>query len=229
MVKKLIPIVVLSFLPLAAPAEAAILQNTQPADFESGEFIPDSTASLTRFSDAIETTFQTRELPSGAYTLWWILFDQPDLCIDGCGIDDLDNEAVGVSGFWASGALVGEDGIGNFEARLEVGQLPQEDDQILFGDGLKDPFATEVHTIARWHGPASEDPNLLEKQLTTFNGGCATSENPDGFPCADLQFAVFPAASEVEAVPEPSLIFSLLTLATVGTGSVLKRRLRRLT
>ena len=227
MKRALIPVIALISLPLATPAPAAVLQNAQPLDFESSALIPDATASLTRFSDGVETTFQTRELPAGAYTLWAILFDQPDFCIDGCGIDDLDNEAVGVSGFWATGGIVGDDGIGNFEARLEVDYLPDGDDQVLFGDGLQDPFATEIHTIARWHGPTSEDPDVLEAQLTTFNGGCATPENPDGFQCADLQSVAFPAVSDPTAVPEPASMFGMLTVVAVGLGSAFNLRLKR--
>ncbi|MEM9007060.1 MAG: PEP-CTERM sorting domain-containing protein [Cyanobacteria bacterium P01_F01_bin.86] len=225
MMKTLIATVLLGILPFAAPAEAAVLQNGQPANFESGALIPDATASLFRLSDAIETTFHTRELPAGAYTMWWVFFDLPENCIDGCGVDDLENEAVSPSVFWASGDIVEADGIGNFEASVGLGELPDKYDQVLFGDGLQDPFGTEVHTIVRWHGPASDNPDLLEQQLTTFNGGCATPDNPDGFQCADLQSVAFAAVSDTAAVPEPSMLLSLLTLATVGTGSALKRRL----
>ncbi|MEO0534161.1 MAG: PEP-CTERM sorting domain-containing protein [Cyanobacteria bacterium P01_A01_bin.123] len=222
MINKVIPIIALSLLPLAAPAKAAVLQRSQPTAFGSGEPIEDSTASLTRLTDAIEISFETQSLPAGTHTLWWILFGQPEFCTDGCGTDDLSNEAVEASSLFGTGIIVGEDGVGHFEARLEVGELPQGEDQVLRGDGLKDPFGTEVHALTRWHGPASDDPDLLEKQISTFNGGCATPEEPDLFPCANLQATVFPATSEPEAVPEPSSILGFLALVTVGAGSALK-------
>jgi hypothetical protein len=45
--------------------------------------------------------------------------------------------------------------------------------------------------VVRTHGPASDDPNVLERQLTMFNGGCEDVATQDL--CVDIQVGVFPS------------------------------------
>lgn len=166
-----------------------VLQTSQVSALDTGLPIHNAFAILERRDDGVELTLDT-ELPTGAYTVWWVVFNNPEFCVDGCGSDDFERSAVNTSIFWATGEVVGDEGIGNFSAQLLEGTLPEGSDQVLFGDGLVDSFSAEIHPIVRSHG--SVILGLEEEQITTFDGGCPPNE------CEDLQFAVFPAFSDSE-------------------------------
>lgn len=154
---------------------------------ESGEVIaPEDRqdkglAKLERNDDGVELNIWTTHLPAGAYTVWWVVFNNPDACVDGCDGADLGNPAVEGSVLYATGGVVGASGFGYFRADLEVGETEGE---VLFGPGLLDA-GTEIHFVIRNHGPASSDPDELEAQTTTFEGGC------DVFDCYDPQAGIF--------------------------------------
>ncbi|MGH9370762.1 MAG: hypothetical protein ACRD15_04450 [Vicinamibacterales bacterium] len=101
---------------------------------------------------------------------------------------------------WATGGLVGDNGVGHFDAHLEVGVLPALPGQIAFGPGLLDAQNAEIHYVLKYHGPAAADPAILQKQITTIYGGCSggPGQAPDPvvahrlFPCFDIQAAVLP-------------------------------------
>jgi len=40
---------------------------------------------------------------NAAYTVWWIVFNNPSACTGGCGADDLGNPATAASAFYAAG------------------------------------------------------------------------------------------------------------------------------
>ncbi|MDJ0573301.1 MAG: hypothetical protein QNJ53_30290 [Pleurocapsa sp. MO_192.B19] len=145
-----------------------------------------------RTEDGVELKLDTK-LPEGAYTTWWVIFNDPEFCVDGCDAGDLEIPEVNASLFWATGEVVGDNGMGSFSAQLLEGELPQGSDQVVFGEGLVDSFSAEIHPIVRSHGPV--DPEQVEEQITTFNGGCP----PEG--CKDVQFAVFRSVLD----PQPSL------------------------
>ncbi len=171
-----------------------ILQTSQVSHFEPGFGFPihNSLATLHRTEDGVELKLDTK-LPEGAYTTWWVIFNDPEFCVDGCDAGDLEIPEVNASLFWATGEVVGDNGMGSFSAQLLEGELPQGSDQVVFGEGLVDSFSAEIHPIVRSHGPV--DPEQVEEQLTTFNGGCP----PEG--CKDVQFAVFRSVLD----PQPSL------------------------
>lgn len=195
------------------PAGAAT--STSPMfDFANEKEVKGSSSTLMRNldMDKIMLEVETTTRP-GAYTIWWIIFNNPAMCSDpGCGEDDVFNEdgtlnieqiqKTQLSALWATGGVVGKDRVGEFSAMLKEGEVPG---QLLLGEnvgsvnGLTDAAGAEVHPILRWHGPASKDPDMLDKQLTTVDGGCRgqkllRSGNPSGDPgegpCRDLQFAV---------------------------------------
>lgn len=167
----------------------ATLQTSQVYTFDTRLPIHDAFATLERSDDGVELTLDT-ELPPGAYTVWWTVFNNPEFCVDGCGSDDLERPAVNASSFWATGEVVGDEGKGSFSAQLLEGELPTGSDRVILGDGLEDSFSAEIHPIVRTHG--SVIPGLEEEQITTLNGGCPPNE------CENIQFAVFPAVSDTE-------------------------------
>lgn len=149
--------------------------------------VSNSSAKLIRGDRRIWVRVKTERLPPGAYTNWFIIFNNPGACNGGCGADDFGNPDVMASGFWATGEIVGDSGKATFRAHAEEGNLPPGGDNVvLFGDGLTDAENAEVHYIIRFHGQASDDPTELERQLTTVDGGCRA------FPCYDPQSVVFP-------------------------------------
>ncbi|MDJ0576633.1 MAG: hypothetical protein QNJ65_15880 [Xenococcaceae cyanobacterium MO_234.B1] len=211
---KLIGVLGISILCCSSPAYGAVLQRSDVFSFDNSLPVENATATLERREDSVEFSLNTT-LDSGAYTVWWVIFNNPESCVGGCGVDDLGILEVNASAFWATGAVVENDNLGSFNAQLGENQLPTGEDQVLFGEGLTDSFEAEIHLIARTHGEVI--PGVVQQQITTFNGGCPPNT------CEDVQFAVFPAVS----VPESSSKLGLLALGGLGIASVLKRKLNK--
>lgn len=151
-----------------------------------------SQAKLKGDADELWVSVKTVRLPPGAYTNWWVIFNDPTACSGGCGADDFGLSSASV--LFARGGVVGDDGKTEFEAHLEEGNSPG---QVLFGPGLTDAEAAEVHYVIRFHGPTNTNDEgvTLEDMITTFGGGCNNTGNEEGdgnYPCWDPQVAVFP-------------------------------------
>ena len=206
---KLIGVLGISIFFCSSPAYGAVLQRSDVFSFENNLPIEEATATLERMEGSVEFSLSTT-LDSGAYTVWWVIFNNPEFCIDGCDADDLEILEVNASAFWATGGIVGDDNVGTFNAQLGENQLPMGENQVLFGGGLVDSFGAEIHLIPRTHGDVI--PGQVEQQITTFNGGCPPND------CFDVQFAVFPAVSTSESSSE----LGLLALGGLGIASVLR-------
>jgi len=163
------------------------LSDGNPAD---GATINGSSAKLTRGDGVVWLRINTTGLPAGAYTIWWVIFNNPDACgVDGCDDGDFGNGAVAASALYATGGVVTNNGVGHFRAHLEENDPPG---QVLFGPGLTTAAGAEIHTIVRYHGPAGAG-DLLVKQTTTFGGGCMGMDPDDPiFPCYDPQAGALP-------------------------------------
>lgn len=147
-----------------------------------GAAIDDTEVELQRIDSGIVIEAETEGLtPYYAYTIWALVFNNPDACVDGCDLQDMGAE--GFSALWSGvGFVADEDGEAEFTAVMFEGEPAGE---ILMGDGLTNAAGAEIHLIVRVHGPAAfDDPELLEAQLTTFGGGC------DEFGCDDVQYAI---------------------------------------
>ena len=174
-----------------------------------GDFFPPtgkSKATLKRGSDYVQFNIHTTGLPQGAYTVWWVIFNDPDDCAGPganggeCGEVDLLGPSTGV--VWATGKIVKANGIGNFSDRIYVGESRPE--TIILGENLTsvlmDPKNSEVHCIVKYHGLASDDPDVLYDQLNTLLGSCGENDGansydagPFGIQCFDPQVAIFAA------------------------------------
>ncbi len=152
---------------------------------------------LLRNGSGVTSTLHTTDvLPGHAFTLWWVVFNNPAACVDGCNGPDLRNPEVMADVMYATGNISGDAGTLNFGAHLSVGDTSGSIIDDLFGlepIGLIDPMGAEIHQIIRSHGPAI--PGQVSEQITTFNGGCTIilprPEIPDEEgECVDIQFAV---------------------------------------
>lgn len=145
-------------------------------------------ATLKRKKNHIEGKIKTKDLTPGAYTVWWIIFNDPSACIDGCDGSDLrDSEGVpnpGTSVAFASGKVVKKNGKGNFRAKLKVG----DNSGALFGPGLTNLSGAEIHMVIRYHGPKVKA--FMPAQINSFGGGCIGFGGD--FACYDPQAVGFP-------------------------------------
>ncbi len=177
--------------------------SPQPADvfeFDGGEVV--GNASLTRSGNGVKLKVATQvggqldvfgELQGvdwtggDATTMWFVVFNNPDACVDGCGEDEVLNAAQGINNDARVGVHFGNGHVAggadfHSAARLKVGDETGK----VFGFALEDPMAAEVHTVLRSHGPAK---NLTGQQLSdalhSLNGGCEVNI------CGDAQAAIF--------------------------------------
>jgi hypothetical protein len=142
-------------------------------------------SNLVRTNHGVSMTLRTSGLEPGAYTNWFVIFNHPENCGSfPCGeadVDPADVNGVGSSVLFATGNVVGSSGRGGFAAHLSEGNTKGA----LFGPGLLDARAAEVHLVVRYHGPMI--PALMPAQINSINGGCNALGLVD---CEDVQAAV---------------------------------------
>ena len=144
------------------------------------------TGTLVRTGSGVSANLHTTDLPAGAYTVWWIIFNNPGECATDCNGSDLGNPDVGGSVARATGKVVGPDGKGNFSAHLNVGDTSEA----LFGPGLTDSLGAEIHMVIRYHGPVVAAN--MPAQINSVGGGCVGSGGDFEFGCYDPQAVAFP-------------------------------------
>lgn len=191
---------------LAASALAIAISNPALAKHDKADVntfdLPDGTAAdghkvgeatLKRSKDGVRVEIDTTELGAGnAYTVWWIIFNNPDACdldgVPGCQGNDLG--AVEGSVMNATGRVADADGNAQFTAFLPVGFMhtepPSGNIRQVFGPGLQNLKGAEIHVVIRCHGPWSGD----FEQISTLFGDCVDPDAVSG--CYDAQAAAFP-------------------------------------
>lgn len=154
-------------------------------------------ATLTRSPEGISYGIYTTGLgPGNAHTIWTVIFNRPQNCVNGCGGDDLSNASVRASIVYGGSYITGENGTANFLGSVEKGFPPsgiQLNVPLGTANGLTSPVNAEIHLVLRTHGePIAGDADV---QLSTFEDGAACiNVDGNGDPvCANVQFAVFPA------------------------------------
>jgi hypothetical protein len=151
-------------------------------------------ATLHRSHDGVRLHASTTWLNAGsAYSVWWIIFNNPDACgDDGCTDADFGNPAVEASVLNATGRIAGGDGSATFSAFLGVGQIHTNPASGTlrhpFGPGLQDVRRAEIHVVIRSHGPATGNP----EQISTLFADCFADDGMGGMVCFDPQAIVFP-------------------------------------
>lgn len=163
------------------------------------------TSTLHRTNNGITVNYKTTGLTPGyAYTLWIVIWNNPENCATPNQCNDLDfalANLVEVDVLYGNGNVVGDDGVGNFSARLNEGD-DSESINALFGlppaGGLQsgNSFGAEVHFVLRSHGP--KIPGQVSEQIGGYLGGCTDpfaippfTEIPDSVgECGDIEFAI---------------------------------------
>ena len=151
-------------LPVVALAEPATKQTVDVTGWNDHIPAPTAdihgTASLVRRDDGISMTFHTSGLPAGEpVTIWWIIV----------------NPATGdvVSGQFAAGHVVGNNGVASFAGSLSEGDMSGCFHPEFPCAGLTDARGQVVVLLARVHGP--KDPGRIPLQIHTAE---TTSGNP---------------------------------------------------
>ena len=134
------------------------------------EVVPTSGSSLSRNNNGVFFTFSTTGLtPGTVVTAWLGIFNNPQYCATTpCTPADFGNPDVEASVLNAGGKIIGADGAATYGAYRAVGDTTGA----FFGPGLLYAKRAQVDLVLRSHGLASLDPDILNQQLTTFNGGC---------------------------------------------------------
>ena len=174
----------------AIPADTIQTEGTGPTHYQTaniaelGTAVPVAgAATLFRTHDGLSARIATSELDvEAAYTVWWVLWNKPELCSAPCNANDLG--IPGNSVFYAAGFVTGMDGTANVAASIDAGKLPEGIDVLIPG-GLRsgNGLGAEVHLVIRSHGAIL--PGSVAEQIGTFMGGCSVNA------CEDQQGVVF--------------------------------------
>ena len=180
----------------ASMATVAVAANGKTEEykviaFEGNAPNTGSSAQLVRNGAGVNISIHTNNLPEGAYTVWAIIFNNPEFCAGGAGAcvgSDLGGGLTAVDGsvLRVTGKVINDGDNANFGGHVSK----NDTSEALNGPGLVDPIGAEVHFVIRYHGPvvADEMPGMIH----SVGGGCGAVE--DGlFPCFDPQ-AVVPAS-----------------------------------
>ena len=151
---------------------------------------PVGTSLLVRTADTLYTDFEASGLTPGyAMTLWFIIFNEPELCEAGpfqCGPPDLGSNRAAMGDFVyipGAGSVVGDDGTVSYSGSFDVGNmawsgLPELPEGCVPGNegcgdpvGLTNPEGALVIVALHSHGPALEGADLSH-QLSSYLGGC---------------------------------------------------------
>jgi hypothetical protein len=110
---------------------------------------------LLREADGVKLRVEMDGLDSNsAYTLWWIIFNNPGACTDGtapalCGLGDVGFEPADTAVRNAAAFISSPSGTGNTTGEMDVGPAPAG--AAGFGQ-LNDSVGAEIHIIVQTHG-----------------------------------------------------------------------------
>ncbi len=161
-------------------------RSYQTANFIAGPAQRPGAATLFRGRQDLEMRVATSGLMSNtSYTVWWVIFNNPDACVGGCGADDLARPGVRASVIYAAGFVTGTGDSGNVTAHLDAGTPPSGQEVAEGRPGGLDRgngLAAEVHLVVRSHGTTTA--GIVAQQIGSFNGGCSPA-------CMNVQGAIF--------------------------------------
>jgi hypothetical protein len=137
-------------------------------------------SSLLRSSNGVTISMHTTGLIAGnAYTAWWVVFNNPELCEAGCDVNDVvaaltsGSNPIGIGVLRAGGHVIGADGKFSFGASLQEGSTvgcQTSAPFVAMCTALADSSKAEVHLVLHDHGPAIA--GHVNEQIGAFEGGC---------------------------------------------------------
>ena len=198
-------------------SEAAVVDANQPVlDFAMlGTW---GTSKLVRTGGGVSYQLSTSGLePGHAYTLWFVVFNDPAGCLtpNACIGDDVVNPGADPDMAYAAGHIVGGSGRATFAGSKGVGVLSGSVNAPVLpaslANGLTNPLGAEIHLVVHHHGPKL--PEYMPDMIQSIDGGCTDAGVPaagvpspwnlyDGDPpeggfgrrgpntCSSVQFAV---------------------------------------
>lgn len=186
----------LGALPAAAAERVTASVLWMPPSGLSGS-VAGAEATLVTGERGASFTIHTGSLkPGEAYTVWWVIFNDPAACTTNpagpirCGAGDVPRAGVRASLQYGAGHVVGESGVGNFAGSLREGDTSGCQPVLPCNAGLEDATSAEIHLVVRTHGAAA--PGYVPDQIGSFNGGCNAGEPNEG-KCKNVQGAPFAA------------------------------------
>lgn len=158
-----------------------------------GQFSKTGAAWLVRSKNRVHGRIMSQVADSGyAYTVWFVIFNNPEACVDGCNDEDLGNPAVQGAVFYGNAAISASDGVSggviNIDFRTIAERIPEGtfrlDDPlpepIFYQKGLRrgNGFGAEIHVVVDHHpGPMKDGSESWVPDMTTTNfpGGINTN------------------------------------------------------
>lgn len=148
------------------------------------------TSYLKRTPNGVNYRLKTTGLvPGDAYTLWIVIFNDTNGCLDGtsgfslCGPNDVVNDDAKPDMMYAGGHIVGGSGKAIFAGRRRAGDMSgsANDPVGLPAYGLYNPSGGEFHLVVHHHGPKL--PEYMPDMIKTIDGGCTDTGVPaEGVP-----------------------------------------------
>lgn len=193
-------------------ASAAGLQMADMFRFaDEPDFVSTGTGWLLRTDSTITTAARVYDAEPGAYTMWWIVWNTPEGCLEpwACTEADLFNSDAGLAVGYAGGAVAGPNGILYIWSHLSEGTpligFPYPEFSsigvALTETTLIDSRHAEVHLVLRSH--QQPGAGSIGEALRTFNAACVYEDpiagsapaygTPGASQCVDTYFAVFPS------------------------------------
>ena len=169
----LLSITTLAFM-LPATAGAATSESTSPMlVFGTSDQIPGAFSVVYRNDTGVAMGIDTRDLPVGTYTVWWVIWNDPSQCASvPCSPADVGTVEGSAVGFATGGLLPSNNGKFTPAAGLTVADATN----MLFGT-LTAPHDAEIHLVVQWHGPIL--PEVVHEQIQSPPGGTCNTECPD--------------------------------------------------
>jgi hypothetical protein len=136
-------------------------------------------AAIVRRDGGLSFRFTTTNLrPNHAYTLWFVVLNNPDACTASpCSAPDiLLNPGTLAQVTYGAGHVSGAAGRGTFAGSFRAGDLPGW----LPDASLSNPLGAEIQLVLNDHGPVLSD--YLPEMIHTYRAGCTDASLPPIFP-----------------------------------------------
>ena len=175
------------------------ISTTAVNDLVNGGTVDGASSKITRTEQGITVSVKTTVDP-GAYTMWLLVWNNPENCGGNPGVPGLrcvppppggpaDGFDIPSCVLFGAGHVVGNNGKLNYTAHRQIGDTFGVIGGNDCGAGLTNPRGADVHAAVRTHGEAI--PGMIPEQIHTVGGACS-SDNP----CSEVQ-----AAAHEEPLP----------------------------